>query len=171
MMVDNKMSIYSGFATRAQEELYDNCLDSLLSILQRRIIKFYQDEPADEEKFASLVLKIHHQLRAMEKNKYLEPKNSASVNELVQFLQQNSFKAVTTTLTDEDPKRASHTQQLPQIENRASRQEQRASNVEIPNPKKKSIYWVEKKQVDDEVSSRAPTEQKPATLITNQDDK
>jgi hypothetical protein len=47
MMINNKMSIYSGFATRAQEELYDNCLDSLLSILQRRIIKFYQDEPAD----------------------------------------------------------------------------------------------------------------------------
>ena len=68
------------------------------------------------------MLKIHHQLRAMEKNKYLEPKNSASINELAQFLQQNSLKAITTTLTEEDTKRGSHTQQLPQIENRASRQ-------------------------------------------------
>ncbi len=41
------MSIYSGFATRFQEEAYDNCIDSLLYILQKRIIKFYQGETAD----------------------------------------------------------------------------------------------------------------------------
>jgi hypothetical protein len=58
----------------------------------------------------------------MEKNKYLEPKNSGSISELVQFLQQNSLRAVATTPTEEDLKKASHTQQLPQIENRASRQ-------------------------------------------------
>lgn len=74
------MSIYSGFATRFQEEAYDNCIDSLLYILQKRIIKFYQGEPADEEKFISLVVKLHTQMRNMEKSKYLEPKSSLSVN-------------------------------------------------------------------------------------------
>ena len=44
------MSIYSGFATRHQEEKYDECLDSVLYILQKRIIKFYSNEKADEEK-------------------------------------------------------------------------------------------------------------------------
>jgi len=37
------MSIYSGFATRTQEECYDQCIDSLLYILQRRVIKFYKN--------------------------------------------------------------------------------------------------------------------------------
>jgi hypothetical protein len=59
------MSIYSGFATRFQEEAYDNCIDSLLYILQKRIIKFYQGDTADEEKFVSLVLKLHQQMRNM----------------------------------------------------------------------------------------------------------
>ena len=81
------MSIYSGFATRFQEEAYDHCIDSLLYVLQKRIIKFYQGEPADEERFISLVLKLNQQLRAMEKNKYLEPKSSQSVNELTQYMQ------------------------------------------------------------------------------------
>ena len=80
------MSIYSGFATRAQEECYDQAIDSLLYVLQRRIIKFYKNEEADEEKFISLVLKIHHQLRSMENNKYLEPKTSQSILELVKFM-------------------------------------------------------------------------------------
>jgi len=35
------MSIYSGFATRFQEEAYDHCLDSMLYVLQKRIIRFY----------------------------------------------------------------------------------------------------------------------------------
>ena len=74
------MSIYSGFATRAQEECYDQCIDSLLYILQKRIIKFYKNEEADEERFISLVIKIHNQLRSMENNKYLEPKTSLSIN-------------------------------------------------------------------------------------------
>ncbi len=74
------MSIYSGFATRAQEEAYDQCIDSLLFILQRRIVKFYKNEEADEEKFIGLVMKIHQQLKSMENNKYLEPKTSLSIS-------------------------------------------------------------------------------------------
>ena len=36
------MSIYSGFATRHQEETYNNLTEDLLFILQKRIIKFYK---------------------------------------------------------------------------------------------------------------------------------
>ena len=81
------MSIYSGFATRFQEESYDHCLDSLLYLLQKRIIKFYQNDAADEERFIALVLKLHQQLRNMERSKYLEPKSSMAVTELVRFMQ------------------------------------------------------------------------------------
>ena len=41
------MSIYSGFATRHQEETYDGLIEDLLYILQKRIIKFYKKEEAD----------------------------------------------------------------------------------------------------------------------------
>lgn len=81
------MSIYSGFATRFQEEAYDHCVDSLLYILQKRIIKFYRGEPADEDKFVTLVTKLAQQMRSMEKSKYLDPKSSVALNELVKFMQ------------------------------------------------------------------------------------
>jgi hypothetical protein len=38
------MSIYSGFATRHQEQTYDHLLFDLIDVLQRRIIKFYTAE-------------------------------------------------------------------------------------------------------------------------------
>jgi hypothetical protein len=65
------MSIYSGFATRSQEETYDQCIDSLLYVLQKRIVKLYKHEETDEEKFIAIVLKINLQLKNMEINKYL----------------------------------------------------------------------------------------------------
>lgn len=41
------MSIYSGFATRSLEETYDHCVCDMLFILQKRILKFYQNIDAD----------------------------------------------------------------------------------------------------------------------------
>lgn len=40
----NFMSIYSGFATRQQEETYDNYLLGLIEILQRRLLMFFRNE-------------------------------------------------------------------------------------------------------------------------------
>jgi hypothetical protein len=41
------MSIYSGFATRQQEQAYDSIVCDLIEVLQRRLIKFYAGEDAD----------------------------------------------------------------------------------------------------------------------------
>jgi hypothetical protein len=41
------MSIYSGFATRKQEEAYDCLVVDLINVLQRRIIKFYLGHDTD----------------------------------------------------------------------------------------------------------------------------
>ena len=38
------MSIYSGFATRAQEQYYDKILYNLISTLLLRLSKFYNNE-------------------------------------------------------------------------------------------------------------------------------
>lgn len=126
------MSIYSGFATRFQEESYDHCIDSLLYILQKRIIKFYQGEQAEEDRFIELVLKLHQQMRNMEKNKYLDPKSSHSVNELIKFMQVYQLNANSQQSQPKLP------EQLPVIDHKT---------VSMPEPtieKKKSLYWVEK---------------------------
>lgn len=85
------MSIYSGFATRLQEETYDDCVDSVLYILQKRIIKFYQGEHADEDKFLSMLLKINNQMKSMEAHKYLEPKSSQAFGELIEVLKKKQM--------------------------------------------------------------------------------
>ena len=43
----NKMSIYSGFATRQQEQAYDSLVADLIQVLQRRVVKFYAGQEAD----------------------------------------------------------------------------------------------------------------------------
>ena len=35
------MSIYSGFATRVQEQQYDTLIEDLIYVMTKRIIKFY----------------------------------------------------------------------------------------------------------------------------------
>jgi hypothetical protein len=52
-------------------------------VLQKRVLKIYTKEHTDEEKFREAILKLHHHLKAMEKHKYLEPKSSTAVDELV----------------------------------------------------------------------------------------
>jgi hypothetical protein len=38
------MSVYSGFATRQQEKRYNECLEYALSILTKRLYRFYTGE-------------------------------------------------------------------------------------------------------------------------------
>jgi len=61
-------------------------------VLQKRIIKFYQDDPADEDRFIAIINKLHSQMKNMEANKYLEPKSSSTVNELLKYMHQNYNK-------------------------------------------------------------------------------
>lgn len=77
------MSIYSGFATRQQEQAYDNLLLDLIDVLQRRIIKFYIGQEADEHKFHTILNSIQHHLLKMEHSKYLQPKFGSSFKPLL----------------------------------------------------------------------------------------
>lgn len=62
----NKMSIYSGFATRQQEQAYDSLVADLIQVLQRRVVKFYAGQEADEIRFHTILANIHHHLAKME---------------------------------------------------------------------------------------------------------
>ena len=65
------MSIYSGFATRQQEEAYDESIATLLYLMQKRLFKFYKNEPANDLKFIDLLMKIYNNIKNMEDSKYL----------------------------------------------------------------------------------------------------
>lgn len=49
------MSIYSGFATRTQENYYDQVLYNVISTLLMRISKMYRDEAVDENSFMKII--------------------------------------------------------------------------------------------------------------------
>jgi hypothetical protein len=65
------MSIYSGFATRNQEQTYDKMLYNLISTLLLRLGKFYKREPVYENTFLKIVFDQEKSLRKMEKHKVI----------------------------------------------------------------------------------------------------
>ena len=84
------MSIYSGFATRNQENFYNRLVDKLLRIMSNRLLCFYSGNASDtrledpnERDFKKKLHKIYKALLLMENTKYLEPHFSHSFSELV----------------------------------------------------------------------------------------
>ena len=67
-------------------------MDSVLYILQKRVLKFYNNEHTDEDKFVNSLAKLYTQMKSMETHKYLPPKNSATIQELVTFLKKKQIK-------------------------------------------------------------------------------
>lgn len=59
------MSIYSGFATRNQENYYDQVLYNVISTLLTRIGKFYRNEDIDENSFLKIVSNQERTLRKL----------------------------------------------------------------------------------------------------------
>ena len=67
------MSIYSGFATRSQENYYDQILYNVLSTLLVRISKFYHNETVDEKSFFKILSNQERCLKKLEKRKVTLP--------------------------------------------------------------------------------------------------
>lgn len=65
------MSIYSGFATRTQENYYDQVLYNVISTLLVRISKIYNEDPVDEKAFIKIISNQEKVLRKLEKRKVL----------------------------------------------------------------------------------------------------
>lgn len=84
------MSIYSGFATRNQELLYDTLIGNVIAALSLRIVKFYRQEQVDERKFRGVLEHQCKYLKKLEKRKvcqrliqFLEPKYSDMIDDLL----------------------------------------------------------------------------------------
>ncbi len=60
------MSIYSGFATRSLQHLYDKLTFGLIKLLQKRLIKFYLGLDSDEKAFNNYLTKVVTNLASLE---------------------------------------------------------------------------------------------------------
>ncbi|CAI2377557.1 unnamed protein product [Moneuplotes crassus] len=81
------MSIYSGFATRNQEEFYNKLVQKLISMMSDKIIADLKGKSLpDEHSWSKSITKIHKTLAYMEQAKYLEPKFSYCFDDLTALL-------------------------------------------------------------------------------------
>ena len=81
------MSIYSGFAKRSQETVYNKLVFKALDMLSQYVYCSRFNKPfADELKFSKKMLKLYKAMNYMEKNKHLEPNMSVAIHHLAKHL-------------------------------------------------------------------------------------
>ena len=79
------MSVYSGFTTRQHETNYYRLTESLLHLLQARILSYSRGDVMDEDYWKEQFRSIYLQMTKMEVNKYLPTKLSNCIKELAMF--------------------------------------------------------------------------------------
>ncbi|CAD8061743.1 unnamed protein product [Paramecium sonneborni] len=80
------MSVYSGFSTRYFESQYNQLLQLLLVTLCKRLLKFYNNEECNEIGFKKAISSTVGGMKQLELSKYLDPKFSASIKPLEDYL-------------------------------------------------------------------------------------
>ncbi|CAD8132179.1 unnamed protein product [Paramecium octaurelia] len=80
------MSYYSGFQNRQQLQQYEQLLQLLLVTLNKRLVKFYQNEECDELAFRNIFHRIISGLKSLEQQKFMPPRFSETVKILFEIL-------------------------------------------------------------------------------------
>lgn len=81
------MSIYSGFAKRSQETVYNKLVFKALDMLSNYVYATrFNKTLFDEIKFPKKMLKLYKALNYMEKHKHLEPNMSVAIHHLAKNL-------------------------------------------------------------------------------------
>ena len=92
------MSVYSGFGTRKEEEVYNKMVYNLLFVLQLRVERLYTSQQDDftpnssrmsrfdDPKLQRIVAKFYAKMCQMEETKYLAPKFSRALKDLAKYL-------------------------------------------------------------------------------------
>lgn len=81
------MSVYSGFATRQLETVYNTTVCHMLKTLQKFVLATLNSEPIDLDKWNSSFTKHFRYLCRLEDRKHLQPKYSNYCIDLAQFLE------------------------------------------------------------------------------------
>lgn len=76
------MSVYSGFSTRLQETTYNRLTETLIHLLQVRVLCAVRSEPIDDDIWSNKFSSVYAKLSKLEMQKYLPPKFSESCKEL-----------------------------------------------------------------------------------------
>lgn len=98
------MSVYSGFSTRAQESKYGQLCEMLISLLSNKLLRNFKGEKTDNSQFFKGLTAIYMKMVKLESIKYLPPKFSSSINDLLDFCS-SSFSSSTcssSALTDSE---------------------------------------------------------------------
>jgi hypothetical protein len=61
-------------------------IENLVLALKKRVIKFYNKENCDEDKFKLLIKKIYKKMYLLEKGKFMQPKYSTCFGDLIGLL-------------------------------------------------------------------------------------
>ncbi|CAG9336123.1 LRRC74A [Blepharisma stoltei] len=80
------MSVYGGFATRAQESAYNGLLSSLIDLLHLHAISYIQNLPLDFSTWSEKFARIHKNMTSLETQKYQPPKFSLLTQPLADLI-------------------------------------------------------------------------------------
>jgi|LakMenEpi03Aug12_release.lakeMendotaPanAssembly.Ray.scaffolds.fasta_scaffold4075567_1 hypothetical protein len=80
------MSIYNGFATRAQESQYGRYSEMLVGLLAKKVLYSFKGREIDEFGWMHEFLTVYEGLTKLESHKYLPPKLSEGSRELHKYI-------------------------------------------------------------------------------------
>ena len=78
------MSIYSGFGTRQEESAYNSIVEATIKLMQTKVAgSLNNDKQSIDPSFKIQLLRYYEMMTKLEKHKYLEPKFSEAIREVV----------------------------------------------------------------------------------------
>ena len=77
------MSIYSGFGTRQEESAYNSLVESTIKLLQAKVSSNLKNDKEVDPLFKIHLLKNYEMMIKLEKHKYLDPKFSDAIRDVV----------------------------------------------------------------------------------------
>lgn len=80
------MSIFSGFGTRQQENSYNALVENTIFLMQNKVVANIKNEPVADPVFKMQLLKNYDNLVKLEVHKYLLPKFSEAIKDIVLFI-------------------------------------------------------------------------------------
>ena len=84
------MSVNGGFATKQLETQYNTLVYNLLYLMQYRIRKLYNNQSFNEINFKHVLLKSYKKTLKMEEQKYIQPKFSEAIKDLIQIISRSA---------------------------------------------------------------------------------
>mmetsp|Transcript_4473 Transcript_4473/g.4199 ORF Transcript_4473/g.4199 Transcript_4473/m.4199 type:complete len:83 (-) Transcript_4473:1040-1288(-) len=79
------MSVYSGFSTKRQEEIYFKLITKAFNLLIKRMVSLQFLYPINQEKWVDDFSKVTQYMKILDENKSVEPKLSVTLEPVVKI--------------------------------------------------------------------------------------